>query len=431
MNSPALRKAASTLLALLLLLYVGYQIYAAHFSRIRTEEAYYFTASESVQADVLALRKETILKSPAGGVVDYAVAEGEKVAKGETVALVYADEKQAAARGKLEEIDREIARLRSLQSPGSTFAVSPAAANGRICRQITDLLGLVNGGAFSGISAGREELLYQLNEKQIVTGKAADFGKRIAALQAQRQTLASQAGTPRGSVASPVSGYFTQTTDGLESAFDLSKVPALTGGDVRRLQAARTAPVAGALGKLCEDFEWYFACVVPAQEAREIKQLGEGASVSVRLPFVSGATVPASVAAVNQSGADAEAAVVLRCKDMASPLVSVRRESAQIVLREYTGVRVSRRAVHYEEVTAKKKDESGKTTTVKKEVPGVYALRGDQLSFRQIFPKFSTESYIVCDPSPPEDDLLTESTVKLYDEVVVEGTDLYDGKVVE
>ena len=58
-------------------------------------------------------------------------------------------------------------------------------------------------------------------------------------------------------------------------------------------------------------------------------------------------------------------------------------------------------------------------------------LHGSQLSFRQIEPLFSTESYVICNTEPDADTVLTDETVKLYDEVVVEGTDLYDGKVVK
>mgnify|MGYP000879895143 CR=1 FL=1 len=423
------KKAGSTALALLLLFYVGYQIYAAHFSRIRTESAYYFTASDSVQADVVALRKETVLKSPASGAVDYAVASGGKVAKGETVAYVYAGEKQAAARKQTEDVEGEIKQLQSLQSPGSTYAASPDAANGRICLQLTGLAGRINAGNLAGVSEDRDDLLYLLDEKQLVTGRVSNFNKRIAALQAQRKALAAQAGRPLGSVQSPASGYFTQTTDGLETAFDPSKALSYSSGDVRRMQSAAPSPVPGALGRICEDYDWYFLCVVPEQQVQEFRQLG-GAPVSVRLPFASGTTVAATVAAVNRS-AQGEAAVALQCKNMTPALAAVRKETAQIVLREYTGVRVSRKAVHYEQVTAKKKGADGKTATVRKDVPGVYAVHGGQLTFRQIFPKFSTDSYIICDPNPPEDELLTGSTVKLYDEVVVEGTDLYDGKVVE
>ena len=59
-------------------------------------------------------------------------------------------------------------------------------------------------------------------------------------------------------------------------------------------------------------------------------------------------------------------------------------------------------------------------------------LHGTEIRFRQIIPLFSTSSYVICKQYPDEsDDLMTDETVQMYDEVVIEGTDLYDGKVVK
>ena len=68
---------------------------------------------------------------------------------------------------------------------------------------------------------------------------------------------------------------------------------------------------------------------------------------------------------------------------------------------------------------------------VTKEVNGVYVMLGSEIVFRLIVPLYSTSTYVICDPNPDEDELMTSETVQLYDEIVVEGTDLYDGKVVK
>ncbi|QNK40899.1 HlyD family efflux transporter periplasmic adaptor subunit [Caproicibacter fermentans] len=81
MNSPLLRRLAASAIALLLLLYVGYQVYKSHYTGIQTETASYFTASDSVQVNGIAVRDEVPLKS-SGGVIDYVLSSGDKVAKG-------------------------------------------------------------------------------------------------------------------------------------------------------------------------------------------------------------------------------------------------------------------------------------------------------------------------------------------------------------
>ena len=430
-NNSLIRRLATTAIAVLLLLYVGYQVYRSHYSGVKTETSAYFTASDSVQVTGVAVRDEIPLEKPkTAGVVDYLLSSGDKVAKGGTVARICSDEKQAAARHELESVDSEITRLQSLQSPGDTYAASPDSLNRQIQRRLSSLLGQTVSGDFASLPASREDLLYLISERQIVTGQASDLGARLAELQKTRETLSQQAGTALGTIVSPASGYFISSTDGLESALDFSKALSLTGDQILAAEKEQAAPD-GSPGKISGSYDWYFACVVDAGRTEDFRQLASGGTVSIRFPFVSNVTVPATVAAVNQSAPSSQAAVILRCDYMNAELAAIRRETAQVVLHEYTGIRVSSQSVHFETVSKTVKDSSGKKTTTKKEVSGVYVLHGNQINFQQVAPLYSTENYVICDPNPPEDGLMTDGTVKLHDEVVVEGTDLYDGKVVQ
>jgi hypothetical protein len=431
MNGPVLRKTASGVLAFLLLFYVGYQVYRMHYSPVRTEPVSYFTASDSVQTTVVAIRKETLLTSPAKGVADYVIQPGDRVSKGGVIAKIYETEEQVSAQRRLEDADRAIAQLQNLQKPGSTYSFNADSSNERICLKLTGLLQSVNAGDLSQVSDGKSGLLDLLNERQIGTGKEKDFNVRIKALQAQRDALAARAANPVGSIVSPAAGYFIQSTDGMENAFDISRVTSITCDRIRQLESAKKSPVAGTVGKIDGDYDWYLVGIVPADRVVSFRQLDSGAAVSVRFPIVSGTSVSASVAAVNQKNSSSEAAVVLKCQDINSALAGIRRETAEISVRQYTGLRVNRKAIHYETLTKKVKGSGEKTAETKKEVEGVYVRHGTQLEFRQIVPEFSTDHYVVCNPNPDEGSLFTGQTVSLYDEVVVEGNDLYDGKVIQ
>ena len=50
--------------------------------------------------------------------------------------------------------------------------------------------------------------------------------------------------------------------------------------------------------------------------------------------------------------------------------------------------------------------------------------------FKEIVPLSTYSTFVLCDPNPEEDATFNGETIKLYDEVVVGGTDLYDGKIV-
>lgn len=433
MNNPVLKRLMSTLLAVLLFIYVGYQVYNSHYKKLQTETVDYYTASDSVQADGIAVRSETVLKGNTGGVVDYIIENGGRVSKGGTVAQFYANEQQASAQRRLQTVDEEIKQLENLGNPGDTFSVSPDAINRQIADKLTTVLGAAASPGDSGYSLYKEDLVYLLNEKQIVTGKAQNFSARLKALKDRKTALTAEAGKASGSVVSPESGYFINAADGFETVLDYGTVLGITPEQIQSALSLKPSAEAGSAGKVCRDFEWYFVFTVSPGSAGKFRQKSSSGtgSVSMRFPFVSSEAVPAQVVAVNQKNQDAEAAVILRCGSMNSELAAIRKETAQIIVQNYTGIRVSQRAVHFETVTKKVKDAKGRVSEVKREVKGVYIVHGNELEFCQIFPQYSTSGYVICDPRPSEDELMTRATVGLNDEVIVEGTDLYNGKVIQ
>ena len=90
-------------------------------------------------------------------------------------------------------------------------------------------------------------------------------------------------------------------------------------------------------------------------------------------------------------------------------MFSARRETIQIRLKEYTGLRVASSAVR-----------------VVDGVRGVYVLSGIAAKFKPVNILYSNANFTIC-----ETDTTKSSSLKLYDEVIVEGKDLYDGKMVK
>lgn len=428
MNSSLLRRAMSAVVAILLFIYIGYQIYNSNYKQVQTEIASYASTADSVQTIGTAIRKESLIHKQVNGVITYVISDGGKVAKGGKVANVYASAQNIEAQRQLENLDSEIAKLQKLTAPGDTYAASPDSISKQINVKLTELLGKISSGEYANLASGREDLLYLLNERQIITAQVKDFNVRIAALKAKRSALSISNSPATGSITAPTAGYFISKTDGFESVFDYAKALTLTPAELKEKQKTKAVIQSGVVGKICENFSWYFACVIPIGQAVKFHVDDK---VAIEFPFASSETVPATVAAINQSDKDSEAVVILESNIMNSSLAAIRNETAQIQVEDYTGIRVSQKAIHFEIVTKTTKDKNGKITTAKKEVQGVYVLHGTEIQFRQIFPVFSTESYVICKVKPPEAELMTDATVKLFDEILVEGTNLYDGKVIK
>ncbi|MFR9310327.1 HlyD family efflux transporter periplasmic adaptor subunit [Hydrogeniiclostridium mannosilyticum] len=435
MNNPLLRKIATAVLAILVLIFIGYHIFAAKDGSLTTEIASYVDeddpgTAETIQSEGIVVRKETLVQKTADGVLAYVAQDGEKVSKNGVVAELYATTEAASAQKQLESLTEQISLLESLGTPGDTYAADQETIDKKISQQLFSLLENATTGDYLAMKAQQDDLLYMLNERQIVTGKVENFDSRIQLLTQQKDGLAANA-NKTGEIISPVSGQFVSTVDGYESLFDYQSIADITVSEwENKLQESVAAP-AEAVGKICETFNWYFVTEVDINKASELK---EGGKVTLEFPFATSKSVPGVIEAVNQDAQSQKAMLVVRCDEMNEEIARMRKETCQIQLKSYSGIRVSQKAINFETRTYKEKqmiDGEEKEVEVTKEVKGVYVMNGSEIRFCQIIPLYSNESYVICKQYPDEGEIVTEDTVSLYDEVVIGGTDLYDGKVVK
>ena len=114
MNNPLIRKIGATAIAVLLLVYVGYQIYLSQYTGLKTETATYSTVSETIDTTGFIIRDEEIVDTNYNGVLNYTVDDGEKVAAGGVLAETYPTEEDAAAQNRIAQKLLRRLRRRSL-----------------------------------------------------------------------------------------------------------------------------------------------------------------------------------------------------------------------------------------------------------------------------------------------------------------------------
>ena len=230
MSNKVFKRVAATLLAVLLLFYVGLQIYNSNHSSIQTETATYMTASDTIETTGYIVRNETYLTSDAGGVLNYVLEDGESVKENGVVAQIYASAEDASAQNQISKLQGEIDNLERLTTAADqiSLSTSPDVIDGQITAQINQFLSVVNSGNYSGIGGARDELTYLLNQRQIITGKPNGYADRLNALKSQLESMKAQAAGPVGTVNSPAAGYFIGSTDGYETSFSYDNVKEIT-----------------------------------------------------------------------------------------------------------------------------------------------------------------------------------------------------------
>ncbi|HIS67739.1 MAG TPA: secretion protein HlyD [Candidatus Gallacutalibacter stercoravium] len=434
MGSRIIQRVATIVLALLLLLYVAFQAYSCAYSQLVTETAVYTTIEDVVTVTGYFVREETPITSDTQGVLAYSLDEGDKVAQGGQVAQVYANQGDASAQEEMKKLQAEIEQLQSLSAPADSFAATPETLDKQISQDLNDWLADVRGEEYTSVLEQQNNLLYLMNERQVITQEVTGFEERIAALQTQLQTLQSSHGGSLGAVTAPAAGYFVSQLDGYESSFSYSGVQDLTVEQIKAGPVQGTIPD-NAVGKIITKPDWYLVCVLSADDAVRLQANMDSYDISLRLPFVTNESVPVNEIWIDQQDMQSEAAVVLKCNYMNGALAGARSGPVQIVMASYQGIRVSAKATHMGQVvTEVQEDEAGnEVATATESVLGVYVQYGGELQFKEILPLYTGNGYVICKANPEEGELknINQQTVTLYDEVVVEGTDLYDGKMVE
>lgn len=432
MNSKKIRTLGAVVLAFLVLLYVGYQAYQATHQSIRTETAMYGEVSDVLQAQGFILRNETVIDESYSGVLSYRVADGSRVSRGGVIADIFSNEIDAASQRELDQLDQEIENLQSLSQTANFYVANPSMLGDQIYSALEGISQLVNENDFSGLNTQKGELQNALIRRQLITGEesAEDYSQRISQLQSQRDTLASQTGSATGSILAPEAGYFISTVDGLENVMDISQVESITVAQAEELLEQQPSST-DAVGKICQDFNWYAVCVFDEDDMVRFEGVED---VYLDIPFASTEQIPAKVLARNSDGESGKTAVVFQCSTMDADIAAVRNEAIQVTVNTYSGVLVNERAIRFADVEYTTTDEAGNTVTqVQENVKGVYVLYGGQLEFVQVFTDQTVNGYAICRTDLTEEEqsmLVTDSTIQLYDQVVVEGTDLYDGKIV-
>ena len=389
-------------------LFLFFQVYRTLYTPFTTESAIYYEDYEGIPITGLVIRDENLITADTAGVMSYTIPEGGRVAKDGLVAQVYSSEAAAQAAQKKEELDAEIAALQTVQQYNDVSAADLDLLNTQIQTAFISLLDGTKNGDYSALDAGEEQLLSLLNRKQVVTGKVDGFQSRIDALEAEKASLA--ASDPVQSVVSQYAGYFVSSADGYESVLSTDMIETITPEQLDALQPDPDQEQ-NIVGKVVSDYEWYIAASLSFSDSLKLK---EGAEMTLKTSLPTIPDLPVTVKRINKSGSNDRVAVIFSCKYMNGELAGVRTQPMTIVLQNYAGLRVSSKAIRVVEQTG----EDGETGTVK----GVYVYNGGEAKFLPVNILYATSSYSICEMSESSDGL------RLYDEIIVKGKDLYDGK---
>ena len=408
-------------------IYVCYQALQVLFPPNTYETAMLATVADTVSADGVLLFDETYISG--SGTLGYLAADGERVSAGAAVAEIYSSPEQAGLRQQLTALNDQIELLQRSQN---TTATQLDSLRKERSGALYDLMDALDSSAYDETAQGEENYILAQNKLWVITGEVSDFSAQIAALTQQSAQVQAQLGAPT-QITAPQTGYFIRSTAAGRLNAGADDILALDAAGLEAyLNSDPELPLDGCAGKLVSGFTWRYVGLCSAKEGEKL--LGDNGkpltrSVKIKFPGQMETPLKASVSEVSIDEASGLARFVVTCEVINGDVLRLSRAKAQIIVDETTGLRIPIEAVHY-----LKEDGTESETQGENYIPGVYVKYGNLARFCKIDPVDSAHplvtdgDYCIVMPSST-DKTKTISEVRLYDEIIVSGQNLYDGKL--
>ena len=394
------------------LAYLGYHFFEGFSADIETEYATLVTDSDVVPLDAYIMRSESVIfaaSATSGHSVGYVFSDGTKVHGGQVVANIYTGD--GSSDEAIVDLDRRIDLLESSNltdgmTSSDTYVIDSKIQNYYYLIHQSTLLG-----NYSNLTKRRDELLTLINKRRILTGVTTGYSDRIESLTAERALLSAGQDTIAESVEAPYAGYFYSTTDGYESTFSASKVESLTLAEFDKMLSSQPTRYSDrAVGKMVSDFNWYIVCETTRDSLRYFTK---GYSYYVNFPYNDDISIKMTLSnVVSEVGSD-HVLLVLETERIPEDFSFRRMQPVELVRSSYTGYRVPISAARLVD---------GKQ--------GVYIMIGNTIEFREIDILLEMDGYYIVAEQDPVNDPDYASKLGLYDQIVVSGKNLYDGKLI-
>ena len=317
-SSPLLKVLPIAVLAAVLV-YFAAQVYNYFADPMTITLVYEAQAEDVISMEGWLVRTEEPLPGQTG-TVSRAVQEGQRVAAGETVATVYSDDSALQTVSRIETLELQLQQLQF----ALTSYLDPDAAL-KLDTSITgDILTLRQ-----TLSAGD----YAAAESDLAALKAAvlkrDHGSYTSQeeIQAQIKSVESEIQQQKAAlsgaktVTAKASGTYSAVCDGYESVLTEAFLEDVTPG---KLNGVKAAAEQSNVGKLIYGDTWYYAVVLPAEQAAALKDMGR---VDVRLAKGFDQSIRMSVVSVSREE-NGQAAVVLSSTRYLAQTTLLRHQAA-------------------------------------------------------------------------------------------------------
>lgn len=392
--------------------------------------AYQDVLDDSAEITGVVVRKEQVL-SGGSDIMDILPDEGERVAAGEAVAVLYQSQDTLDRKKQLQTLELELEQLEYALNNGGNLS-DAAKLEQQIVSSLLTLRSNMTKGDLSSLESDMMTLRAQTLQRDFAYSASGDSAavltQSIADLEQQISILKTQISASSSTVYAPRSGLFSGQSDGFESTLTPDLLETITAGQLRSISAGTSAP--DSAGKLITGDRWYFAAVVEPSIADRL-MVGDTAVVAFSRDYTGEFTMTVDRIGREEDGG---CVLVLSADRGLKNVTLLREQTVDLIFERYSGIRVPKQALRMESVTISNPDTGEETQS---QAIGVYTVVGARAEFKPVDIIREGSDYYLVTSAKESAFFQTISTgeanlrtLRAGDEIIVTATGLYDGKVV-
>lgn len=385
---------------------------------VATTRAYSYSLDVGSEAVGLLVRTETLLTAGSLGYVDQILGEGAKAAAGDPVALLYSDPSALTTRQSIRTLEAEIEQMEYALS-SETQTTGAAQLDAQVISSIAALRSLAARGDLTSLEDSALHLRSMVFKRDYAYGDTAAAGQLAQLIADKRDQLAqlnsslSQVST---TVYAPVSGVFSAGADGWEGIAVPGLLDQLTADSLAALLKEQHSPDPSAVGKLVTDSTWWFAALLDGTNTG----LQTGRRYS--LDFSGDYYGQVEMVLERISLEDDRTLAIFSCRSHLADTAMLRIQTVDVVTQTLEGIRIPRKALRVE--TVQEEQEDGTTREVNRYY--VFTVIRSQSWAQEVEVLYTDPAYYLVRPADPS----AAKRLRPGDEVVLNSSGIYDGKVV-
>lgn len=396
-------KTAISLFLVLVVCVAVYQLYSFFYTSVATEYAVEISCEETVKVTGYFVRNEFVINSGDSKYIDLTISNGGKVSRNGTIANVYSTEDAAKIQAEIRTLQDSIDEFKTVIAASSGYG-NYVSYNQEIRNCALGIVKNIKEDSPSSAFESASNFITAVTKEKISNGEISDYSEKLKTLENQMAELRNKSSAVTSYITSPESGYFSYKVDGLENQIDMSMTEDFSAQAFENIVALCTSETSSSgIGKVVKGSEWQ---VCFKSDADKFETVDVGDTIYVRIPSVTDSKIKCTV--VKTYVQDESVYIVLESNMVSGDLLSQRICEIDIVVDSYNGLRIDKNAI-------RKVDGAD----------GVYICVNGIIKYRKVELLYIGSTYAVV-----KYDVTNSNGLQAYDEVVIKGTDIYEGKVV-